>query len=262
MSNSELKELCKQRKIRGYGGKNKDTLLHLLGVEAKLEKEPHSEFQTDPVEPRKELQADPIESPPDPRDPFEMSGPFTYIFQRSSHLEPIEPKPSEKFWKILEIVDTTRPHFLLLENVKTLVKHNEGATFKTLKEELEKRGYFHRYRILNSLEKNTHIYVTCLRAGETIEENSYYSEKVEEARISILINPIINKKYFFKNETSTWAFNIYEKNSAKPAFIRMHVMKNITSKPAPPLANSSSLSLRQSFCFDDFGVYEPIPTLE
>ena len=175
MSNSELKELCKQRKIRGYGGKNKDTLLHLLGVEAKLEKEPHSEFQTDPVEPRKELQADPIESPPDPRDPFEMSGPFTYIFQRSSHLEPIEPKPSEKFWKILEIVDTTRPHFLLLENVKTLVKHNEGATFKTLKEELEKRGYFHRYRILDHQGHDAQSVSTFFLAMADIPRHLYLS---------------------------------------------------------------------------------------
>ena len=258
MSNSELRELCKQRKIKGYGGKNKDTLLELLGVvsqppSVKVMKEPDEEVQTDPVEPYGDSPAEPVEPP---LDPFDMSGPFIYIFERSSHIEPIQPTPSEKFWKILEILDTTRPHFLLLENVKNIVRHRDGETFKLLKGELEKRGYFHRYRILRSIENNKYIYVTCLRTGETIDETDYYNEKVEEARISVLVSPSVNKKYNYKRESGSWDLSRNESIPVKNTFIRMHVMRNIDAKRGPPLTNSSSLSLRQCFCFDEFSERE------
>ena len=244
MSNYQLRELCKQKKIRGYGGKNKETLLELLGYPV----EPIEEVNTPPVEPQQEIQAEPIDESSE--DHFEMSGPFTYIFERSSDKRPLEPTPCEGTWKILEIADTLRPHFLVFENVKNIIKHRDGQTFEKLKEELKLRGYFHRYRILSSLEKNTYLYTICLRKGETPVESSYDSDKVEEARISILIDPTLNKKYFFTNET--WVLKSVNKNIEKKTFIRTHVVKDSAEKAGPPMEHAGSLSLRLCFSFDDF----------
>jgi hypothetical protein len=244
----ELKELCKERRIRGYGGKNKYSLIQLLGGEVRkpvqeAELPPQQqEPTTEQVKPCDEIQADPVEPS---NDPFEASGPFTYIFERSSHVEPLEPVPTESFWKILEVVDTTRPHFLVLENVNNLVRYANGNVYDELKTQLVKRGYFHRYRILDTLENNVRLFVVCLRRGEEYSLVSYHREKVEEARISIIINPTVNTKYTYSLETSMWSMKRHPKSSTNYSYIRFHVSKNMSDRQGPPLANSSDLTLRQ-----------------
>jgi hypothetical protein len=255
----ELKELCKERRIRGYGGKNKDSLIQLLGGDVSTmllkpiselsEVNAHQEPNTDHGKLCDEVQADPVEPS---NDPFEASGPFTYIFERSSHIEPLEPVPTESFWKVLEVVDTTRPHFLVLENVNSLVRYANGTVYNELKAQLLKRGYFHRYRILDTLEKNVRLFVVCLRRGEEYSEASYHREKVEEARISVIINPTVNTKYTYSSESSSWSMKRHPKSSTNYSYIRFHVSKNMSDKQGPPLANSSDLTLRQCFNFANF----------
>jgi hypothetical protein len=191
-----------------------------------------------------DIRMEPVEKP---KDFFDTSGPFSYIFERSAHLEPIPPTPTEKFWKILEIIDTTRPHFLVLENVKSLVRNDSGATYEELKRKLVERGYFHRYRILDTLEKNVRIYVSCLKETEVID-TSYMSEKVEEARISIIMNPSVNKKYVFDREVSEWLPHETRKNATVYQYIRLHILRHYGVKPQPRIESSHDGSLRQ--CFD------------
>jgi len=252
MTICELKELCKERKIRGYGGKNKDGLITLLGGEpVPLTKLPVLQV---------EMPVLPVETPatsPTPseetantykRDHFEMSGPFTYIFERFGHLDPIEPSPSSGLWHMLEIIDTTRPHFLVLSDVKHIVKHNDGATYAKLYKHLKERGYFHRYRVVNSLEKDN-FYAVCLKNGEKYN-NTYDYEKVEESRISVLMNPMFNKKYIFENDK--WTTVAIEKDTKEYSYIRKHVAIDYSEKMHPHLLNSNDFSLRQCFEFTPF----------
>lgn len=250
----ELKELCKQKKIRGYGGKNKDSLIALLSPV-----EPQEEIKPQEIK-LQEIQPEEVQSPEikieeiqqqqvEPEDPFDMSGPFIYVFERSSHLELIHTSSDDS---LLHLVDTTRPHFLVLENVKKLVKDENGSTYKELKAELEKRGYFHRYRILDTLEKNVRLYVVCLRKGEDYEDLTYHREKAEEASISIIINPSINMKYIYSKENSSWIKIRYEKDSTVYSYIRMHILKDMGEKVGPRIESSGDLTLRQCFNFDNY----------
>ena len=45
------------------------------------------------------------------------------------------------FFDILRLVDTNRPKIICLENVKGLLSHNKGDTFKRIKDEITSRGY-------------------------------------------------------------------------------------------------------------------------
>ncbi|MCT4139364.1 DNA (cytosine-5-)-methyltransferase [Elizabethkingia anophelis] len=54
------------------------------------------------------------------------------------------------FFKILEFVDKMRPKVIFLENVKNLVTHDKGNTFKVIEQEIEKRGYTFDSKVLNT----------------------------------------------------------------------------------------------------------------
>lgn len=56
----------------------------------------------------------------------------------------------QMFFRILDIIDVTNPNYLLLENVKNLVSHNKGKTYKIIEHELKNRGYFVYSNVYNS----------------------------------------------------------------------------------------------------------------
>lgn len=53
------------------------------------------------------------------------------------------------FFHIAEIIDKHRPKAFFLENVKNLVSHDKGNTFKVIKETLLDLGYSFHYKVLN-----------------------------------------------------------------------------------------------------------------
>lgn len=59
------------------------------------------------------------------------------------------------FFSILKIIDIKTPNTIILENVKNLLSINNGDTFETIKTELEKRGYFINYKIIDSKYYNS-----------------------------------------------------------------------------------------------------------
>ena len=56
------------------------------------------------------------------------------------------------FFDVERILKTKQPKAFLLENVKQLVSHDKGRTFKVILEKLENLGYFVHYKILNGLD--------------------------------------------------------------------------------------------------------------
>lgn len=54
------------------------------------------------------------------------------------------------FFRMLEFVDLMRPGVLFFENVKNLVGHDKGNTFKVIKKEIRKRNYSFIAKVLNT----------------------------------------------------------------------------------------------------------------
>ena len=65
-------------------------------------------------------------------------------------------KKGNHFFKILEIIDSrkNKPTYIFLENVETILKHNDGKTFKVIENELLSRGYELDKKILSPHEFN------------------------------------------------------------------------------------------------------------
>ncbi|MBK8608468.1 MAG: DNA (cytosine-5-)-methyltransferase [Chitinophagaceae bacterium] len=58
-------------------------------------------------------------------------------------------KQGNLFFHIAEIIETHRPKAFFLENVKNLVSHDKGNTFKVIKETLIDLGYSFHFKVLN-----------------------------------------------------------------------------------------------------------------
>lgn len=56
------------------------------------------------------------------------------------------------FFDVAEIINTHRPKAVFLENVKNLLSHDNGNTFKVIKETLEELGYKVYYKVMNAME--------------------------------------------------------------------------------------------------------------
>lgn len=58
----------------------------------------------------------------------------------------------QMFFRIMDIVNRFHPRFILLENVKNLIKHDNGNTINVIERELGQAGYFVHYDIFNSTD--------------------------------------------------------------------------------------------------------------
>ena len=58
----------------------------------------------------------------------------------------------ELFFQLARIVNANRPEAALFENVKNLVSHDDGRTFRIICEELQNMGYHIEYKVLNAMK--------------------------------------------------------------------------------------------------------------
>ncbi len=56
------------------------------------------------------------------------------------------------FFDVERILEAKRPRAFFLENVKQLVSHDDGKTFKVILERLQRLGYFVHFKVLNGLD--------------------------------------------------------------------------------------------------------------
>ncbi len=74
-------------------------------------------------------------------------------------------KQGNLFHSIMKIVDIKKPPVIFLENVKNLISHDKGNTWKTIKKEIESRGYLLFSKVINANycvpQSRQRIYIVC-----------------------------------------------------------------------------------------------------
>lgn len=79
----------------------------------------------------------------------------------------------ELFFQLARIIKDKRPVAALFENVKNLVSHDNGRTFRIICEELENAGYSIKYKVLNAMrygnvaQNRERIYIVAFRDEAT-----------------------------------------------------------------------------------------------
>lgn len=78
----------------------------------------------------------------------------------------------ELFFEIVRIMEQRKPRVAFFENVKNLVSHDKGNTFRVIREQLDELGYQYSYQVMNACEygnvpqNRERIYIVAFRDEE------------------------------------------------------------------------------------------------
>jgi DNA (cytosine-5)-methyltransferase 1 len=186
--------------------------------------------------------------------------PFSIAGKREGFNDP----RSNVFWKILEIVDKHSPKCIILENVKNLISHDDGNTFKTIQQEITNRGYNIHYKVLNTStvteipQHRERIYIVCLKSS--IDFNLDFDE-VDSDEIQNYLEKDVPSKYYYTSASSTWKLiePAVKSKDTVYQYRRVYVREN-KSKECPTLtANMGSGGHNVPIILDDKGIRKLTP---
>jgi len=178
-----------------------------------------------------------------------------------------EDKRSNVFWKILSIIDSHQPKCVILENVKNLVSHDENKTFKTIKSNLESRGYHIRFKVLNTAEitgipqHRERIYIVCVKSKKVFDKFSLDFPKIEKQPISNFLETDVPSKYYYTDKSSTWGLvkkDVVKKNTIYQ-YRRVYVRENKSSECPTLTANMGGGGHNVPIILDDKGIRKLTP---
>ncbi len=188
-------------------------------------------------------------------------------FSIAGYQEGFKDERSNVFWKILSIIDHHQPRCVILENVKNLVSHDEKKTFKTIQENLERRGYHICYKVLNTAEitgipqHRERIYIVCLKSKEIFDKFNLNFPKLEKKSISELLQQEVPEKYYYTDKSSTW--DLVSKNVVKRNTIyqyrRVYVRENKSSECPTLTANMGGGGHNVPLILDEKGIRKLTP---
>lgn len=188
-------------------------------------------------------------------------------FSIAGKQEGFEDKRSNVFWKILSIIDHHNPGFVILENVKNLLSHDDNKTFETIKKNLEDRGYNLKYKVLNTAEitgipqHRERIYIVGIKEKEIYDKFTLDFPKIEKRKIDeFLETDEIPNKYYY---TSGSAFKLLEpavkKKNTIYQYRRVYVRENKSSECPTLTANMGSGGHNVPIVLDEKGIRKLTP---
>lgn len=81
-----------------------------------------------------------------------MGGFPCQAFSIAGYRKGFEDDRGDLFFEMLRIIKAKQPRVIFIENVKNLVTHDHGNTFKVIREALVENGYYIKWHVLNGME--------------------------------------------------------------------------------------------------------------
>ena len=112
------------------------------------------------------------------------------------------------FFEIMDIVKKHDTKVIVLENVKNLITHDKGNTFKRILKELDEAGYYTNWQILNSQDygvpqRRNRVFLVCFSKKYFKNVDFIYPEK-EEPKVTTqdLLDEDVPENYFLTEKIS------------------------------------------------------------
>lgn len=176
-------------------------------------------------------------------------------FSIAGYRRGFEDERGNLFWSIINTVKLLekyheKPRVLFLENVRNLVAHDNGNTYKVIKSEIEKLGYTVKEKVLNTMyfselpQNRERIYIVCFRDkadadkftmfdGDNIEEYKLEftkSEREKQIKKIIDYDKKAPEKYYYTKEKYPHYFLTEEEYNAQDPSKRKERRINISEE--------------------------------
>lgn len=172
------------------------------------------------------------------------------------------------FFEALRIIKEKKPRVFFLENVKNLVSHDKGNTFKVITESLKEEGYYFRYQVLNSMEygnvpqNRERIYVVGFRSKEECDK-FYFPEPIPLTKtVHDITRPNEKKPEKYYYEKSKYYQMLKEAMINKDTVYqlrRIYVRENKKGVCPTLTANMGTGGHNVPLIIDDFGIRKLTP---
>lgn len=109
------------------------------------------------------------------------------------------------FFDILNFVDVLRPPVIFLENVKNLLTHDCGRTFKIIQGELSNAGYYIKHKVMNTVEysdvpqNRERLYIVCFGHKEHYLKFKFPKPVKKTKSIRSLLDSNVPEEFSYKN---------------------------------------------------------------
>lgn len=109
------------------------------------------------------------------------------------------------FFELMRLVREKTPRVVFLENVKNLVGHDGGKTFRIILEALKTEGYVYDHKVLNAMEygntpqNRERIYIVAFRDPRDLQHFKFPDPIPLSKKLSDIINfeTQVNEKYYY-----------------------------------------------------------------
>lgn len=140
------------------------------------------------------------------------------------------------FFDVERILKEKKPKAFLLENVKNLISHDQGNTFRTMLSHLEQLGYTVYYQILNALDygvpqKRERVIICGFAQQVPFSFPEPIDDKEKKSLADILETDVDAKYYVKSNIRDSRLQRLKDKNYPKPYISHENMAGSITPHP-------------------------------
>jgi DNA (cytosine-5)-methyltransferase 1 len=163
-------------------------------------------------------------------------------FSIAGYRKGFEDERGNHFFRIIQYVKVHKPKVVLLENVKNLASHDNGNTFKVIKETLENFNYNVYYKVMNTKDfteiPQNRERVIIVAIKKTIKEQFTFPEikKVKTKFKDVLEKNLVDEKFYYRSDKLI--FNELKNNINKEGVFyqwRRHYVRENKSGVCPTL---------------------------
>lgn len=174
------------------------------------------------------------------------------------------------FFEVLRLVKVKKPRVVFLENVKNLVGHDNGNTYRVIKESLEANGYYVKDKVLNGCEygnvpqNRERIYIVAFSEKADFEKFEFPGPIPLTKRLTDVIDfdSKVDDRFYYKPEKCIF-YDELEKNIVRKDTIyqwrRKYVRENKSGVCPTLTANMGTGGHNVPLIYTDFGIRKLTP---
>ncbi len=144
-------------------------------------------------------------------------------FSLAGYRKGFEDERGELFLEVVRFIKEKQPEIVFLENVKNLVGHDKGNTFKVIREALAAHGYHIKYQVLNAKEfgntpqNRERIYVVGFKDKEVYKNFDFPEPTPLTTPLNAIIDydSLVDERYYYNPDRHKF-YDLLEENVTNP----------------------------------------------